>query len=132
MLLILFSLIHLSNPSILDYIPMPNLYYNCLADYLTYKECQYVNGEWKEIETNNCENKDFSSDQEKIGLCCNMKCLSGNGIIKIQMDKKKICNYNGNAEDFFGFWNYNSHFNSDTWKEWDITKIIKNLWYFKI
>ena len=84
-LYILFSLIILSNSSILSYIAMTNRYSNCLADYLTEGECQSVNGEWKEIEPNDCKNKDFSSDKTKIGICCNMKCLTGNGIIKIEM-----------------------------------------------
>ena len=106
MIFILFSLIIFSNSSILDYIAMPNRYSNCLADYLTEEECQSVNGEWKEIEPLDCENKDFSSDKTKIGICCNMKCLTGNGIIKVEMETKKVCNFVGNAQDFFGFKNY--------------------------
>jgi hypothetical protein len=105
-ILVLFSLLILNNSSILDYIQMPNRYSNCLADYLSKEECENVMGEWREIDSNDCENKDFSSDKTKIGICCNMHCLTGNGIIKIEMETKKVCNLVGNSEDFYGFKNY--------------------------
>ena len=110
-ILLLFSLLISNNSSILDYIQMPNKYSNCLADYLSKEECENVSGEWREIEFNECENKDFSSDKTKIGICCNMHCLSGNGIIKVERETKKVCNLANNAEDFYGFKNYKS-FNS--------------------
>jgi hypothetical protein len=72
---------------------MPNRYHNCLADYLTEEECKKVDGEWTIIEPNKCDNTNFSSDKTQIGICCNMKCLSGKGIIKIEMENDKICNY---------------------------------------
>ena len=40
-----------------------------------------------------------------------MHCLTGNGIIKIEMENKKVCNLVGNSEDFYGFKNY-SPFNN--------------------
>ena len=111
-LYILFSLIIISNSSILDYIAMPNRYSNCLADYLTEDECQSVYGEWKEIEPNDCENKDFSSDKTKHFILQHIPILTGNGIIKIEMKTNKVCKFVGNAQDFFGFKNY-SPFNAD-------------------
>jgi len=110
-ILVLFSLLILNNSSILDYIQMPNRFSNCLADYLTQEECNHVNGEWREIDSNDCKNKDFSSDKTKIGICCNMKCLTRNGIIKIEMETKKVCDFVGNDQNFYGFKNY-SPFNN--------------------
>jgi len=37
-----------------------------------------------------------------------MHCLTGNGIIKIEMETKKVCNLGGNAQIFYGFKNYKS------------------------
>lgn len=107
-LLILLSLYSLSYSSILDYISNPDEYSNCLADYLTLEQCQGVNGEWEEIEPKNCENKDFFSERTKIGICCNMKCLTENGNIIIKMEKNKVCKYNKNKENFYGFKDYTS------------------------
>ena len=112
MFLLLISLISLSDMSILNYISLPNRYFNCLPDVLSKEECLYVNGEWEEIEPINCENKGFTSNKEKIGICCNMKCLSRNGIIKVELENSKICNYNNNTESFYGFKDYSS-FNDD-------------------
>jgi hypothetical protein len=39
-----------------------------------------------------------------------MKCLSGKGIIKIEMENDKICNYDKNQENFYGFKDYSPFF----------------------
>lgn len=105
LLLILFNL---SKNSILNHITLPNKYFNCIADYLTEDQCKAVSGEWKQFNSNDCEKKDFISKNDVIGICCNMKCLSGHGTIKLDLKENKICNFEHNAESFYGFKNYDS------------------------
>ena len=59
MILLLISLISLSDMSILNYISLPNRYFNCLPDILSQEECLNVNGDWEELEPQNCDNKSF-------------------------------------------------------------------------
>ena len=64
-LLLVICLVCLSNESILNYITLPNRYFNCLPDILTEEECTNLNGEWEEIDPANCENKAFISKKQK-------------------------------------------------------------------
>ena len=121
MILLLISLISLSDMSILNYISLPNRYFNCLPDILSKDECINANGEQKEIDPKTCENNGFISNKDKLGICCNMKCLSGNGNIKVELENSKACNYNHSIESFFGFKNYSS-FNQDFLNKVEYTK----------
>lgn len=105
-LLLFTCLVCLSNESILNYITLPNRYFNCLPDILTKEECTSLKGEWEEIDPTNCENKAFISKKTKIGQCCNMKCLSENGIIKVELENENTCKLNNSPEIFYGFKDY--------------------------